>query len=173
MGCATPLCWARARFPRTSLSPRCNPAGPPGGRRRGWHGTVGAAGRAAPNWGGFGTRAGFHRPSVCSLPGSRDHSRSEFFRFPDLFRPANRLYLTALTRLSARRARRLIAVSKHAAAESGRLLCVSPERIDVIYHGVDPAFRPLPADEVAAFRQRRRLPERFAFFVGTLEPRRI
>ena len=95
-----------------------------------------------------------------------------FIRFPDLFRPANRLYLTALTRLSARRARRLIAVSKHAAAESARLLSVSPERIDVIYHGVDPAFRPLPADEVAAFRQRRRLPERFAFFVGTLEPRK-
>ncbi|MBU0702637.1 MAG: glycosyltransferase family 4 protein, partial [Chloroflexi bacterium] len=95
-----------------------------------------------------------------------------FIRFPDLFRPANRLYLTALTRLSARRARRLIAVSEHAAAESARLLGVSRERIDVIYHGVDPAFRPLPADEVAAFRRRRRLPERFVFFVGTLEPRK-
>jgi len=95
-----------------------------------------------------------------------------FIRFPDLFRPANRLYLTALTRLSARCARRLIAVSEHAAAESVRLLGVSRERIDVIYHGVDPAFRPLPADEVAAFRRRLGLPERFVFFVGTLEPRK-
>ena len=95
-----------------------------------------------------------------------------FIRFPDLFRPANRLYLSLLTRLSARRARRLIAVSRHAADETTRLLGVSPERIDVVYHGVDPTFRPLPDDEVAAFRQRRGLPERFALFTGTLEPRK-
>ncbi len=95
-----------------------------------------------------------------------------FIRFPTLFRPANRLYLKVLTHLSAHRARRLIAVSAYTAAETTRLLGVSPERIDVVYHGVDPVFRPLPADEVAAFRQRRGLPERFVLFVGTLEPRK-
>jgi glycosyltransferase involved in cell wall biosynthesis len=95
-----------------------------------------------------------------------------FLRFPALFRPANRLYLTVLTRLSARRARRLIAVSAETASEATRLLGVPAERIDVVYHGVDPIFRPLPAGEVAAFRQRRGLPERFVLFVGTLEPRK-
>jgi glycosyltransferase involved in cell wall biosynthesis len=95
-----------------------------------------------------------------------------FIRCPDLSRPANRLYLTVLTRLSAQRARRLIAVSAHAAAESTRLLGVPRERVDVVYHGVDPVFRPLPADEIAVFRQRRELPERFVLFVGTLEPRK-
>jgi glycosyltransferase involved in cell wall biosynthesis len=95
-----------------------------------------------------------------------------FIRFPELFRPVNRFYLTALTRLSARRARRLIAVSAHAARESAQLLGVPPERIDVVYHGVDPAFHPLPAGEVLSFRERRGLPERFVFFVGTLEPRK-
>jgi len=95
-----------------------------------------------------------------------------FIRCPDLSRPANRLYRTVLTRLSAQRARRLIAVSAHAAAESTRLLGVPRERVDVIYHGVDPVFRPLPVDEVAAFRRDRGLPERFVFFVGTLEPRK-
>nr|HID14459.1 glycosyltransferase family 1 protein [Anaerolineae bacterium] len=95
-----------------------------------------------------------------------------FIRFPTLFRPANRLYLTVLTRLSARRARRLIAVSAHTGAEITRLLGIAPERIDVVSHGVDPAFRPLPAEEVAAFRQRRGLPERFVLCVGTLEPRK-
>ncbi|MCK4471392.1 MAG: glycosyltransferase family 4 protein [Anaerolineae bacterium] len=95
-----------------------------------------------------------------------------FIRFPTLFRPANRLYLTVLTRLSARRARRLIAVSAHTAAETTRLLGVPSERIDVVYHGVDPAFHPLPADEVTVFRQRRGLPERFVLCVGTLEPRK-
>lgn len=95
-----------------------------------------------------------------------------FIRFPTLFRPANRLYLTVLTRLSARRARRLIAVSAHTGAEITRLLGIAPERIDVVSHGVDPAFRPLPAEEVAVFRQRRGLPERFVLCVGTLEPRK-
>jgi glycosyltransferase involved in cell wall biosynthesis len=95
-----------------------------------------------------------------------------FIRFPVLFRPANRLYLTVLTRLSARRARRLIAVSAHAAAESVRWLGVPKERVDVVYHGVESAFRPLSGEVVAAFRQRRGLPERFVLFVGTLEPRK-
>lgn len=95
-----------------------------------------------------------------------------FIRFPRLFRPANRLYLTWMTRLSARRARRLIAVSAHAAAESVKLLGVPTEKIDVVYHGVDPMFRPLPASDIAAFRRRQALPARFILFVGTLEPRK-
>ncbi len=95
-----------------------------------------------------------------------------FIRFPDLFRSANRFYLTMLTRLSARRARRLIAVSAHAAAEASQLLGVPSERIDVVYHGVDPVFHPLSAGEIAAFRQRQEVPEQFVLFVGTLEPRK-
>jgi glycosyltransferase involved in cell wall biosynthesis len=95
-----------------------------------------------------------------------------FIRLPHLFRPANRLYLTLMTRLSARRARRLIAVSAHTATESAKLLSVPEERIDVIYHGVNPAFRPLPGDKVEAFRQHQGLPERFVLCVGTLEPRK-
>ncbi len=95
-----------------------------------------------------------------------------FIRFPAMFRPANRLYLTMLTRLSVRRARRVIAVSEHTATETTRLLGVPPEHIDVVYHGVDPTYRPLPTDAVATFRRRRGLPDRFVLFVGTLEPRK-
>jgi len=95
-----------------------------------------------------------------------------FVRFPRLFRPANRLYLGALTRLSARRARRVIAVSAHAADETAHLLGVPRARIDVVYHGVDPQFRPLPAETVQRFRAAAGLPERFVLFLGTLEPRK-
>jgi glycosyltransferase involved in cell wall biosynthesis len=95
-----------------------------------------------------------------------------FLRFPRLFHAQNRLYLTVLTRASVRRARRVIAVSAHAAEETTRLLGVEAERVDVVYHGVDPEFRPLPAEEVAAFRALKRLPEKFVLFVGTLEPRK-
>jgi len=95
-----------------------------------------------------------------------------FIRFPRLFRRSNRLYLTVMTRLSARRSSRLIAVSEHTAKESAQLLGVDRNKITVVYHGVDARFRPLPEDEVAAFRERRGLPEAFVLFVGTLEPRK-
>jgi len=95
-----------------------------------------------------------------------------FLRFPSLFRPGNRLYLSLMTRLSARRARRVVAVSRHTALETTRLLGVPSQRIDVVYHGVDPVFRPLPPEEVAAFRRAQGLPDRFVLFVGTLEPRK-
>lgn len=105
-------------------------------------------------------------PSVITI-----HDLS-FIRFPALFRPANRLYLKVMTRLSARRARRLIAVSSYTAAETTELLGVPPGKIDVVYHGIDPAFRPLPAKEIDAFRQHKGLPGQFILFVGTLEPRK-
>jgi glycosyltransferase involved in cell wall biosynthesis len=113
----------------------------------------------------------FIAPLFCACPTVITIHDLSFIRLPHLFRPANRLYLKAMTRLSARRAGRLIAVSAHTAAESAKLLGVPTERIDVIYHGVDPAFRPLPKDQVDAFRQKRGLPERFVVCVGTLEPR--
>ncbi len=114
----------------------------------------------------------FIAPFIAPCPAVVTIHDLSFIRFPALFRPANRLYLASMARLSARRARRLIAVSAHAAAETVQLLGVPPERIDVVYHGVDPVFRPLPDDEVAAFRQRQGAPERFVLFLGTLEPRK-
>ncbi len=114
----------------------------------------------------------FIAPLISACPTVITIHDLSFIRLPHLFRPANRLYLTVMTRLSARRARRLIAVSAHAASESVHLLGVPMERIDVITHGVDPAFRPLPKHEVEAFRQQRGLPERFVLCVGTLEPRK-
>lgn len=95
-----------------------------------------------------------------------------FLRYPHLFRPANRLYLSWFTRLSLRRARRVIAVSQHTAEEMVRRLGIGRENIRVVYHGVDTVFHPLPPSEVADFRARRGLPDRFVLFVGTLEPRK-
>lgn len=82
------------------------------------------------------------------------------------------MYLAVLTRLSARRAARVIAVSRHAAQEASKLLQVPPERLDVVHHGVADEFRPLRKEIIDEFRRQRSLPAQYVLYVGTLEPRK-
>ena len=95
-----------------------------------------------------------------------------FLRFPDAFKPANRIYLTATTRATARRARRILTISEHARRDIVRLLSVPEQRVDVTYPAAEERYRPLPNREVEAFRVARALPESFVFALGTLEPRK-
>jgi glycosyltransferase involved in cell wall biosynthesis len=95
-----------------------------------------------------------------------------FRLFPENFPALQRLYLSTLTALSCRRARRVIAISESTKRDVVRLLGVSAERVEVAYPGVDPRFRPLPRAEVEAFRTRHSLPQHFLLYLGTLEPRK-
>ncbi len=95
-----------------------------------------------------------------------------FLRYPKAFNFTNRIYLTATTRATARRARRVLTISEHARRDIVRLLSVPEQRVDVTYPAAEERYRLLPASEVAAFRMARGLPESFVFAVGTLEPRK-
>lgn len=95
-----------------------------------------------------------------------------FALYPETFRPAQRLYQRAMARWTARHAERVIAVSASTRDDLVRLFGVPAEQVVVVPNGVDEAFRPLPADEVEAFRRERGLPERFLLCVATLEPRK-
>jgi glycosyltransferase involved in cell wall biosynthesis len=95
-----------------------------------------------------------------------------FLLYPESFKRSKRFYLGLFTRLSARRARRIVVISESTKRDVVRLLGVSPEKVEVVYCGIDEAFRPLAEDQVAAFRSKRGLPERFILFVGTIEPRK-
>ncbi len=95
-----------------------------------------------------------------------------FLRFPEAFKTGNRVYLSAMSRSSARRARRIVTISEHSKMEIVRLLRVPEFYVDVTYPAVDERYRPLPKEEIEAFRRTHSLPEAFVFSVGTLEPRK-
>lgn len=95
-----------------------------------------------------------------------------FIYTPEAFPAWQRLYLKLQSAHACRRAERIITISESGRQDVARRFGVSPERIAVVYPGVGPAYRPLPPDEVAQFRQAHNLPERFVLHVGTLQPRK-
>ncbi len=111
-------------------------------------------------------------PAGWSGPGVVTVYDLSFLRFPEAFKTANRIYLTASTRATVRRAKRVLTISEHARRDIVRLLRVPEQRVDVTYPAAEERFRLVAAAEVEAFRLARGLPEAFVFAVGTLEPRK-
>lgn len=96
-----------------------------------------------------------------------------FLAHPETFHRSKRRYLSAMTRLSVHRARRVIAVSAHTKDDLVRSFGVAPTKVTVIPNAMDDRFTPdedwRSADQ---FRAEHGLPERYILFVGTLEPRK-
>lgn len=96
-----------------------------------------------------------------------------FVHYPDRLPRLRRGYLCALTQLSCRRARRVIAISHSTAHDISATFGIAPELIDVAPPGfAAEIFQPLPPKPVTEFRQSKGLPDRFWLFIGTLEPRK-
>lgn len=96
-----------------------------------------------------------------------------FIRFPQVLPASRRLYLRLFTQLSCQRARRVIAISQSTARDLTATFGIPPGRIDIALPGYDTrAYRPLPSEQIRAFRAAKDLPDRFWLFVGTLEPRK-
>jgi len=81
------------------------------------------------------------------------------------------IYRHWLPRL-ARRVDAVITVSQASKADIIRYLGVSPNSIRVIYEGVNPAYRPLSAAQLAAARARYALPRGYLLYVGSIEARK-
>ncbi len=81
-------------------------------------------------------------------------------------------YLELMTRSMARRARRLIAVSRSTADDLMRYYRVTPERIAVIHSGVDARMVPQSVEAVEAVLARYQLPRHYYLYVGRDHPRK-
>jgi glycosyltransferase involved in cell wall biosynthesis len=119
------------------------------------------------------TALAFVSPLVLRKPSLVTVYDLSFIHYPQVLSAARRWYLRLFTTLSCRRARRVITISHATARDLHESLGISPDKIDVAACGYDHArYQPLPSEEVEAFRVKRGLPERFWFFLGTLEPRK-
>ncbi|MCA9859313.1 MAG: glycosyltransferase family 4 protein [Thermomicrobiales bacterium] len=91
---------------------------------------------------------------------------------PDCHDPRHRRQLAWSTRWNCRAANGIIAVSHQTRRDLIELLGVHPEKIRVIYHGVDTRFSPATDAAVAQIRAELALPDRFVLAVGSLHSRK-
>lgn len=95
-----------------------------------------------------------------------------FMHYPERYPRLQQRYLATQAARSCRQARRIITIAESGRQDVHRFFKIPLSQIDVVYPGVDAVYRPLPEQEVAAFRQREQLPEQFILHVGTLQPRK-
>lgn len=95
-----------------------------------------------------------------------------FITRPETHKSLNRAYLSLFTRLSCRRAARVIAVSEWTKRDVAHHFGVSPDKIDVIPHGVPPRFVRANPDAIQKFRQEKNIGPNSILFLGSLEPRK-
>ncbi len=96
-----------------------------------------------------------------------------FERFPELYSPIDRRIYRWKAQSAARRADLVVAISEQTRSDLVELYGVPAERIRVVYQGCHAAFQEeLPAQELAAARDRFGLPESFILSVGTVERRK-
>jgi glycosyltransferase involved in cell wall biosynthesis len=96
-----------------------------------------------------------------------------FLEYPEQYPSLQRWYLNAMTRASARKAKRVIAVSAYTGHDIAFRLGVDPRKIVTVPNGVSDEFFPRKGtDELERFRREQELPDDFLLFVGTLQPRK-
>lgn len=99
-----------------------------------------------------------------------------FERYPEFFSIRKRLWQKVLTdaRQEARQADKIIAVSESTKDDLINLYCIEPEKIKVVYSGVDERFRPIGSNDALLRRVREKycLPADFILYFGTIEPRK-
>jgi glycosyltransferase involved in cell wall biosynthesis len=93
--------------------------------------------------------------------------------FPEAHPPRQLSYLRWSTRHNGRIARRIIADSQATKNDLIRFDEVAPDKIDVVYPGIDPGLRPLSnREQITAVLQKYGITPPYLLFLSTLQPRK-
>lgn len=96
-----------------------------------------------------------------------------YLYFPEAHPPKDLRYLQWSTAFSARRATRILADSGATRTDLIRHYHIAPEKIHVVYPGVDESLTPVTDQSLlSSVRQKYHLPEKYMLFIGTLQPRK-
>jgi glycosyltransferase involved in cell wall biosynthesis len=93
-----------------------------------------------------------------------------FFRIPERYPPARRVYMQTMTRLSARVADAIIVPSNAVRDDVVRTLRVDPAKVTVVYEAAGERYRPIAPGECAAVRSRYGVEAPYVLSVGSREP---
>lgn len=118
-----------------------------------------------------------HSPDfIPPLRGARRHVITvhdlAFLLYPDQMTEDSRRYYNGQIRLAVKQADHILSVSEATRQDLINLLGVPHDKITVQYHGVEPAFRPLPEHEIAPTLRDYQLSAGYFLFVGTIGPRK-
>lgn len=97
-----------------------------------------------------------------------------FEYYPDFFSLPKRYWHFSMNpRKTAREADQIIAVSESTKADLVNLYGIEPQKIQVIYPGVNKSFKPIEdKNELGRVKEKYGLPEKFILYFGTIEPRK-
>lgn len=96
-----------------------------------------------------------------------------FHYFPRAHTRFQRFYLRWSTGHNARRSRQLLADSQATRDDLQRFYNVAPERVSVVYPGIDPLLEPVQHPEILQEVQKRfGIKERYLLYLGTIQPRK-
>lgn len=113
--------------------------------------------------------ATFVPPLRCPTPLMMTLHGSDMFVHPEFFQAGVRWRLNALLALGFRRARLIVCVSQHVRDMVQQRFQVPDERLAVVYHGIDSAFRPVAGDEArAVVRERYGITRPYVLYVGKI-----
>src|SRR5690606_34677955 len=96
-----------------------------------------------------------------------------FIRYPELYKPIDRIIYHKKFLHAARNADKIIAISEQTKRDIVDFFNIQEDRIEVIYQGCHPAFKkPITEEKKQDLIQRYQLPNNFVLNVGSVERRK-
>lgn len=96
-----------------------------------------------------------------------------FLRYPEFYKPIDRLIYKFKFKRACQKADRVIAVSEMTKRDIVDFFNISPDKIDVIYQGCDNSFKVAATEELKKqVKEKYKLPDNYILYVGTIESRK-